>query len=202
MTTEERLEVLERRQARACRWLLGVAGLAVAALILGAVALRIVSVKEQAEVIRAKRFIVEDNKGDGFAILGMSEGGGSLELCDKRGRLRVELGAHGDEPVLILRDETGSFRVALAVSKGGPVLDMFDEKGEHRVWLGVVKDVSTLALFDEKGKGGVAVGVAKEGPALSLADEKGEMRAKLAILKDGSGLALYDEKGKIRWSAP
>ena len=125
MSTEERLERVERELARARRnrWLLG-AG------VLAAGILALVWLPAPAEVIPASAFVLVDDKG--------------------RERGKWEVGQFG--PMLLLLDEKGEPRVSLAVGKVGPGLVLADANGEPRVALAVAADGPALALADAKGK--------------------------------------------------
>lgn len=105
MTIEERIETLEKELARTRsrnRWL-------TAALLLvgvGAVAgLGRASVAEKE--VRAKSFIVEDEKGRTRAKLSVRENAPVLSLFDENEKLRVGLTATKDGPALTLLDENG-----------------------------------------------------------------------------------------------
>jgi len=59
-----------------------------------------------------------------------------------------------------------------------------------------------FVLEDENGKTRASLIVGKDGPGLVLLDENGKPRAMLSVLKDGPGLALYDENGNVIKSLP
>ena len=186
MTTEERLEKLEREltetKALAARrpdvrrgWLLAVVGVAVVGLGLAwTLAKTTATAQAQAagavpKTIRANEFILEDADG----------------------KRRAWLGVDKDGPGLHLLDENGKPRAVLTVTKDGPGLNLYDEKGNGRAALGVLKDGAALALFDEKGKGRTTLGVNQT----VTPDGK-------TITYPESSLLLFDEKGKRIWSAP
>jgi len=157
MTTEERLEKLERELNRASRrkcWLLVGMGLCFVIVLIACV-FRLTAMTAQAagavpKEIRAANFILEDGKGKTRASLGMSE----------------------DGPVLRLNDEKGNMRAALYVhDKAG--LNLFDEKNKTRAFLGVVQNVPILFLYDETGNARTQLFFSdKTGPGLFLFDEK------------------------------
>jgi len=185
MTTEERLENLERELARAKRrnrWLVAVAGLAVVGLILAwTLAKTTQAVLAQAaggaeKVIRANTFIVEDANGKELAMLGVDAG----------------------RPVLYLFDENGKVRAMLGVGANGAAMGLFDENDNPRAWLAAVGDRAAVEVFDENGMSRARLDMTAGNPGLSLSDENGEPRAMLIAFKDGPGLSLRDANGKSR----
>lgn len=116
MTTEERLEKLERELAASKRrnrrlWIVLVA-------ILGGCALAWTFTKgigtawAQAEakgekVIRANRFVLEDGQGRERGKLEMTVDGPALRLSDEKGNTRAVLSIFENEPGLKLWDEKG-----------------------------------------------------------------------------------------------
>ena len=183
MSIEERLEKLEkelaclRKQARGKwfnRWLQ--------------------PAEAAIDEVRAKQFVLEDEKGTPYAMLGTGENGPMLAFLDEKGKKNlVTLTMEG----LFLRDEKGNTRAKLLVGKDGAVLFLNDEKGNTRAKLGAF-DRPVLWLSDENGKLRAALDVDKDGPSLELFDEKDKLRATLDVGKDGPALDLFDEKGKVR----
>ena len=82
------------------------------------------------EEIRAKKFIVVDEKGK-------SRGG---------------LGVSSDGPGLFLHDENGRIRAGLSASSAGPGLGLHDENEKLRALLSVTSEVTGLGLYDKNGK--------------------------------------------------
>ena len=184
MTTEERLERLERELGRAKRhnrWLL--AGVA---LCLGIVLIARASGPPKAaaqpagaasKVVHANGFVLEDRKGKTRAKLVMSKGRPGLALYDEKGKTRAGMSVSKDGPGFFLADEGGKLRAAMDLMKGGaPRLFLKDEKGTAR---------AILALFEGES-------------SLHLTDEKGNIRA---LLNEGK-LVCCDEKGQVIWSTP
>ena len=169
MSIEERLEKLEAELARANRrnrWLLAV-------VVLGAVGLPVVGlalVRRRTEnppigqapgagnpmkIVRANKFILEDEKGKLRAWLVVTKDGSALGLFDGNGRYRAELYASNGEggPALTLCDETGKPSAKLGATKDGPALALFDEKGTTRAGLyAFYDDGPGLRLWDAKGE--------------------------------------------------
>ena len=165
MTTEERVEKLEKDLARVASALvhrtadgrvgrgLLVICVAIACVLAGALApARTRAQAAGGKVVRATGFV----------------------LVDEKGRTRASLLVTEDGPGLLLQDEKGETRFFLHVGELGPGLTLFDEKGEGRAFLDVLKRVPGLTLFDEMGKGRALLSVWEDGPELSLYDEKGE----------------------------
>ena len=154
MTTEERLEKLERELTttkRRNRWLLVVVMLAVVELGL-TWALTKTTVIAQAQVadavpkaIRANRFILEGEKGEVRAVLGVIKDGPGLALYDEKGKPHALLSMTVDGSGLVLADANGKPRVSLSVIKDGPTLSLNDTNGP-RVVLAMDKDGPTLFL--------------------------------------------------------
>ena len=153
MTTEERLEKMERELARVKRryyWLLAAVGLVVGVCALvwfGAGFMRMVQAQEAKKVIRANEFVLEDENGETRAMLTLTKGDPELALVDEKRRPRAALGLKQGVPGLTLYDEEGRRRVLLALNKGEPELFLYDKKGQWRVILGICE-----GLEDENGK--------------------------------------------------
>jgi hypothetical protein len=197
MTTDERIENLEKGLAsarRLNRGLLVAVGLALGVGVLAAgnfwpkIAAALAgggAVKE----VRANRFVVEDENGKTRVVLSMIAAGMAVAP------------ASGDGPVLTLYDENGKPRAHLGMDKTGLGLNLHDENGKPRVVLVVANAGSALILYDENGKSRALLDVAKNGPGLTLADENGKIRAGLVVAKEKVTLVtlgLYDENGKPR----
>ena len=191
MTTEERLEKLEREQAavkRHARRLLIVFALTAGAFVL---AWLLANSTRGENIIRARGFILEDDQGRTRGKL----------VTDERG------------PSLSLYDEKGQRRVGLDATKGGAGLYLYDENGKHRAELIALSIMSSLSLYDENGQRRVGLGVNSDVPdlgmedmvALSLSDQKDKLRAVLRAMTGAypeSSVRLYGPDGDVTWSAP
>ena len=105
MTTEERLEKVERELARAksrTRWLL-----IIVVVCLG-VGILVWALGSGAAIITAKAFLVVDSEG----------------------RQRAGLTVTSDGPLLGLTDENETTRAGLSALRDGPMLGFWDENGE------------------------------------------------------------------------
>jgi hypothetical protein len=138
MTIEEHLEDLERelgRVKRRNRWLLGaiflVAGVLIAPRVFETTAIRAQAQgAETAKQVRARSFILEDEKG----------------------KLRAVLAVTKDGPGLSLSDENGIYRAVLTLLKSGPSLSLSDENGKRRAEMTVLKEGPSLVLLNKNGK--------------------------------------------------
>ena len=198
MTTEQRLEKLERELSRATRcnsWLLAALAVFLGVWVIGESfgpeTARAQPAAAAFKEIRANRIVVED----------------------KKGKVRVDLSVDKDGPALTLSDDKGNTGVWLNLGKNGPALRLNDDKVNTGVWLNLDKDGPALRLTDDKGNSRVSLNVRKDGTSLALYDEKGQPRAKLGAgstsSPDGtkttypeSSLRLFGPKGKMLWSAP
>ena len=149
MTTEERLEKLERELAeskRRNRWLLSFVELAVVGLGLfwlltktPASAAVAATAAPTPKEIRANSFVVVDEKGNSRAMLGMVKNKNTemvmLKLFDEMGNSLAMLNVGKDRSMLILHGE-GKSRILLGVSKDLPGLLLLDESGNPSASLG------------------------------------------------------------------
>ncbi|MFA5107880.1 MAG: hypothetical protein WC497_06215 [Patescibacteria group bacterium] len=151
MTTEERLEKLERELTatqRRNRWTLGCG----AVLILGC--LTIAATPGDNRIIRANSFILEDENGKTRASLSMGKdrGGPGLAMYDENGKTRAVLDVSKNGPALNMQDENGNLRASMGVGKDGPLMVIWDGNGKGRAAMVVIKDVPELHMMDKNGK--------------------------------------------------
>lgn len=178
MTTDERLEALERELAvakaeatrgkRRNRRLLTAVGLAAGVFALVWV-IAAAATRTQAQggvsptTIRASQFILTDEKGKCRAVLNLTEDGPALVLTDESNKPRGTLNMGKLGPALGLFDESGRPRVMLKTDKHGPALDLLDENGRVRAMLGagrtrtpdgknIAYPESSLVLFGPDGQ--------------------------------------------------
>jgi hypothetical protein len=189
MTTEERLEKLERELAvakRCNRRLLTFVAMTIGGLALVWTLTKTTSAA-YAQEVEAVQKVVRAN---------------SFALVDENGKTRAMLGTTKDGTMLSLLDENGVLRAGLGVLKNGSELTLFGENGNKRAGLSVNRYGPGLALYDENGKNRAMLVVAENQPGLTLSDENGKPRAILGVFKSGPVLGLRDENGKDIWSAP
>ncbi len=161
MTTEERVERLERELVATKQWnrrlLIGL-GLAGGMFILvwsftnAAGTAQAQEAKKAEKVIRANRFILENENGVASAVMVANKAGTALTLADENGKTRVILAAAKTATALALNDENGRTRAEMSVTKTETSLKLTDENGRTRAALAVIKDGTGLVLFDENGK--------------------------------------------------
>jgi len=150
MTTEERLEILERELARAKRrnyWFMTVLGLAVG---LFALNWYLRAAEGVAKEVRANKFILVDAKGKYRA---------QLAVVDKVG------------PLLGLYGEDDKPRAMLSVIMDGPALTLFDKNSKSGVGLDIIHGAPAVRLYDKDGKARAVLSVTELGPWLGLYDE-------------------------------
>jgi len=163
MTTDERLEKLERELSRArtrFRWLVVGAGLCIISVAViyafgqyqTTFIPRAPRAAETSKEIRANNFVLEDANGKPRASLGMDEDGLELRLRYGNGNIGAALCLHDDKVVLSLSDNNGKPRAVLGLTQKVPLLCLYDEKEEPRATLAVTADGPHLVLRDEKGK--------------------------------------------------
>lgn len=162
MTTDERLEKLERELSRArtrFRWLVVGAGLCVMSVAVlyafGQYQTTITSRATKAgtgKEIRANNFVLVDANSQQRASLGMDEDGVELRLRYGNGNIGAALCLHDEKMVLSLSDNSGKPRAVLGVTKNMPILCLYDQREEPRASLVVLTDGPHLMLYDEKGK--------------------------------------------------
>ncbi len=148
MTIEERLVVLEKelnKSKRRTHYLLGTLILIVTIGIMGATSLK------SGNVIRANRFILEDQNGNVRGVLSVNDNDPALHLLDENGKVRVALGITKYGPTLGLCDENGTARSTLSAVEGGQGVGLFDEKDTLRAMLGISKGKPGCCLYDVNG---------------------------------------------------
>ena len=161
MTTDERLEKLERELSRArtrFRWLVVGAGLCfISVAVIYAFGQYQTTFTPRAtkastsKEIHANSFVLEDANGKPRASLGMDEDGLVLRLKYANGNIGAALCLHDDKVVLSLSDNNGKPRAVLGLAKNMPMLCLYDEREESRATLAVLADGPHLVLRDEKG---------------------------------------------------
>jgi len=105
------------------------------------------------KVIRANQFILEDDQGRARAVLDVAKDGvPGLYLYDDNATPRAMLGVTNHGPVLALCDQTGKTLASLAVSSDGSSLRLADDKGKLHLRVDVGKDgVPGLTLLYANG---------------------------------------------------
>ncbi len=162
MTTEERLERLERELTlakRNNRWLLAAAGIVVLMLVLA----RTFSWTENTaqaqgkgskpKVVAANEFVLEDEMGRRRAVLEAHKGRALLAMMDENGKIRISLDALNSEPGLSLFGEEFDVRAMFGIQEKDPGLVLWDESNNPRFVLALDKKLGpTLKIMGEKGK--------------------------------------------------
>jgi len=193
MTTEERLEYLERTLARMKRrdhWLAGA--------LTGVIAVWLVFAGTQ----RPAPVTAQDSKDDKATKVIRAN---AFEVIDEKDNVRARLAMDNTGmPALILSDEKGWPRVAMDMVAGNPGLTLRDEEAVPRVMMRLLEDGNpALGLFDENCVLRVRVFSDERDTILRLFDEKGKPRLGLSVLdRLGPSLFMTDANEKPIWSAP
>jgi hypothetical protein len=223
---EQRLDVLTQRLDRLSRENRRYRRVAVGALILGCAALLMGQVAPPgvADEVRARRFLLVDDRGgtraaltvapDGTALFIVADGSRrprvsltvgtsgapSLAVYDGRGHRRATLGVDGgDAPFLLLADGEERGLATLGVTAdGGASLTFSDTAARRRLVAGLITGEPTVALTDAGGKGGVRLAVDGDAPRLGLADTSGDDRLWLALRRDSPVLQFFDRNRLAR----
>jgi hypothetical protein len=129
MTTEERLEKVETELKRA-RWNNRI----FLAIILLAAAVMIAGTAKRENIIKANKFILEDDKGVERATLSMLKFkdlvGPLLSLLDEKGRSSFSVIVDKDGPRLVLFDKNYNPGVILRVDVNNPSLRFYGKDGQ------------------------------------------------------------------------
>ena len=210
MTTEQRLERLEREN----RWMrrVGVVVVAVAA----AVFLIGQGEGKVADVLYAKRLVVVGDQNVPRGSFGVDKEGAtvlSLLTDDLRTPLRLRASKNGDAHISFL-DNTGGMCAGFGrQADGTPELTLWDGKRQKRVELDVSRktDGAHIAVWDAKAHLRISIGTVDRTAALGIMDEKKRGRIVAICLPDkdvagftvtGGGFVLKDKEGKNIWTMP
>jgi len=202
MTTEERIAIMETRLARMRRLVAVLGVVSLCSLICAATQPRRTAEAQGAgRVIRANRFVVEDEGGQARAELLATTRGASLIMAGNDRKPRLSLHLHNDKPGLLLYDEKGNMSVTLDAAEGGPELKMFGG-ANRRAWLAAKEHEAWLHFSGENGRIRVSLAAGKDAPLLRLFDKDGKPRIGLGVGEEGPLLLLFGEDGLPIWSAP
>jgi hypothetical protein len=161
MTTEERLEKLERELKHANRHnqrllarVILCLGIGITVLVFGLAAMTARAAGGAVKQVRATEFILEDENGIGLASLTAIKGFPSLLMRDKTNNIVISLSIAKEGPALVLNNKNAKSLVGLAVQNGEPWfgLSVGDDDRKGRVGLFFVNGKPTLTLIDMYGK--------------------------------------------------
>jgi len=231
MTIEERVNMLENRLSRTKRinLLTAICSISFTALVLF-IAMRFARtnidskrVDEGDTVIRAQKFVLEDENGNMRAKLGIKSGGCEFFMYgqDEKERIVLEAddiltglmlfnaeasnnsifmhtGGITSGPEIKLTND-GKTRVELAATESSDT-HLFDEKGKFLQKPFSYNVKQGLNIFDNEGRPRVILGTSEKADGtLIYYDEKGNTRLWLSSHKKfGNGLSLFDELTKKR----
>jgi hypothetical protein len=219
MTTEERIEKLERSVRQQRRVMVGICSLAFLCL---AVWL-LVRVARQGQtpaaagadrVVRARELILIDESGAVRARMGMEKGEGGgwprLTFYNWRGDAIVELSTTATLPSLTL---SGAGRRAAVLSAAGteggnPGLELYGDEGGEKTTLGL--PYQGLKYYDANEQERAALEVGILGPTLVFSNPEGEPVMDLSMSRKAGAmgrknsyyLILCDAEGNPIWGAP
>lgn len=138
MSTEARLERLEKELAAAKRryrrLAILVVGLAAAGAALALTWGSTASAQHAGDdTIRAGAFIVEDEMGEARVVMGTSQDVSVLYVLDEAGNPRIALDVDENGPMISLLDELGVTRFKVVVGEEGPSAQFFDPE-RNLIW--------------------------------------------------------------------
>jgi hypothetical protein len=231
MTTEQRLEKLERQN----RWMRRIGAVAVA--VAAAVFLIGQGKEKKLPDLEVRSLIIKDKKGTARAQLTTRDNGEPfLMFWGKAGEVRTFLGMRGlffsdkaanrvalglrsdgagETAFLTLFGRDGTQRVKLLTAPNGPAFLALGDKGGPRAHFLLAAGVPQLTFLDKNRKVRATFGTAATGrPFLALCDKDQRPRAALGAdehidpktgakeITPENTLRLFDAKGKVIWKAP
>ena len=105
------------------------------------------------EEVRAKRFVLVDQKETPIGAFGVFNGQLSLVLHDQNKKIRAMLVVDTDgQPALVLIDANGKIRAQFDVENNEPRIRLLDANGKARAQLDVESNEAKLVLRDANGK--------------------------------------------------
>lgn len=191
-----RLERVERENRRLKRGAVAIAGVIVAAVLMG-------QGGSKSRIIEAEGFKLVDAAGvPRGGLVTFPDGSVVLRLSDKDGKAGANLFVEADGSVAFaLSNKDGMPGASLNVKADGSVSLALADKGKATAGLQVGADQSTgLLLSDKDGNVRVGLGVEpKKGEGLVFLTPSGKESAALFSTPDGSvGLSLSDKEGRER----
>jgi hypothetical protein len=139
-----------------------------------------------AEVVRAKRLEILDDRDRVIALLAAGAEGGQLDLWNAAGvnAARLAGGAAGGD--LSIWNASGRSAAGLFATDGGGRVEVYDHVGAVNGRLAATRDGGTFTLFNGQNKPGVLAAATDRGGGISACDSLGRPLAELAIV-DGAG---------------
>ena len=158
----------------------------------------------EAAELRARRFVVVDDRGTTRGRLGLLGGETSvLELADRRGAAQAVIAVRpaGTATIEMLGAERTTRAALEILPDGSPRLELRGRDGAAAAIVGVARDgAAHVILVDRQGQQRSALTIGPSGaPALTLNDATGTPRLGLGVAPDGwSEMDLYDRVGALR----
>ena len=105
------------------------------------------------EEVRAKKFVLVNEKGTPVGTFGVFNGQLSLMLHDQDRKVRAILAVDKDgQPAFVLLDENGKIRTQFDLEGNEPRLILLDENGKIRAQFHTEGNEPKLMLLDKNGK--------------------------------------------------
>ena len=175
MTSDSRIEALEKQVRALKRMLFGGVGAVVVGGLLAATHIQTVP-----DVIRAKKFEVVSEKGHGIITLGERAHGGVISVFTHDGKPRIEIASDEHAGALGVLNDDGNVVVALGAQPEGGALAICDKHAKTVVALAAAGDDAGLVVRNGEGTGVVAIGVDKQsGGIINTFNSKDKRTSKL-----------------------
>jgi hypothetical protein len=116
-------------------------------------------------VIRARKFILEDNNGKVRAVLSNTEEEGTgLAILDRSGKTSIKLGTNKLANVLLISDQNDKPSIVLSTTELGNTLFISDQNSKLRAAMGFISDQNGILRS-------AAMGMMENTPVLAVYDE-------------------------------
>jgi hypothetical protein len=127
--------------------------------------------------VRAKRFVLEDEKGRSRIVMGFTDGDPDLTLYDASETERLSVSLAGGEPTVYFAD-TKRIRLTLAIHDDAPIISLTDSYNNARMVYALDKTGDPVISLTSKDKNSsVTIGVAKDGHSFVETKGRSETRS-------------------------
>jgi hypothetical protein len=142
MTTEERIEKMERDYRRLKIGVYCVAAFALLVAFTSGISL---------DPLTTRGLVIEDDDGNTRAVLGTKEDMVTFDLLDKNGKPRASMAVMEHGPLVMLNDKNGKVRASMVVAEDDPAVTLRDGNGKTRTLMTLIEGNPAFNLLDEKG---------------------------------------------------